>query len=140
MLVGHTLAGNLAVVTFFFFCQLVMLAALDGMLGIGVNFLDSQVSGVDLRLGFLAHVDFGSLEQREIVGFSVGARGANDTARLSVDHDLRLLRVTFFLAGVVFTLFFWDVRQGFRSRRRAQRQTDRFQAVPFCPAARRFHP
>ena len=29
MFVGHTIAGNLAVVTFFFFCKFVMLAALD---------------------------------------------------------------------------------------------------------------
>ena len=47
MFVRHAFAGNLAVIAFLFAGQLLFLSALDRMLGIGVNFLDSLVTRVE---------------------------------------------------------------------------------------------
>ena len=90
MLVGHALAGNFANVPLFLFGELVVFAALDWELGIGVNFPDTLIACVGFQLDPLQRPHARSLEQREIVGLSVGDGSADNTARCFVYHDLRL--------------------------------------------------
>ena len=112
MFVRHALVGDFTVVTLLLTGQFLLFAAFDRVLGIGMDFLDSDVARVNFDLDAPQRANAGSLVQLEIMRFSMGERSANDDAGYLVYDDLRLSRVTFFLAGVVAPLSFFGRSMG----------------------------
>ena len=112
MFVRHAFAGNFAVVSLLLGGQFLLFAALDRVLGIGVDFLDSLVAGVEFQLDAPQHMNAGSLIQLEIVGFPVGKSGADNAAGFLVYRDLRLERVPLLFAGIASPLSFFGRSMG----------------------------
>ena len=78
MLVRDTVAGNAAVVEFFFPAEFVIFAGFYWMFGVSVNLFDPDVTRINFRPNPRRKSDAGCLEQREIMGFSVGKSRADN--------------------------------------------------------------
>jgi len=97
VLVRDAAAGNIAVIELFFLAELVIFTGFYGMLRVGVKRFDSDITRIDFRSNPRCQSDAGGLEQREIMGFSIGKGCADHLPRGFVYHDLCFQCVPLFL-------------------------------------------
>jgi hypothetical protein len=97
---GDAFAGDALVFGFVPLGQRLFFAALFGHDGIGVEFVQAQIAGIDQRRGRRGEPYLGTLEEVEIVAAAFLVCRADDLAGTLVYDQLSFLRVALLLAGV----------------------------------------